>query len=726
MLRTALKNLLAHRMRLLGTVLAVTLGVSFMAGTLVLTDTMTSTFNNLFATVYQGTDAVVRSKAVFEGPQGMGQQRARIDASLLPQLRNVPGVAAAEGTIFGYARITGSDGQALGNPSNGAPTLGGNWSDNKELNSFTLVEGRPPRADNEVVIDKKSATDGHLAVGQHTTILTQGPPQSMLITGIVRFGDVDSPGGASVAMFTTPAAQKLVAEPGKFDAISFVAKPGVSQEQLVANLRPHVPAGLEAVTGAKLISEAQNQVQKSMGFFNTFLLVFAVVALLVGAFMIFNTFSITVAQRTRENGLFRALGASRRQVLSSVLLEALVIGLLASVLGLVLGVAVAAGLKSFIHAIGIEIPAGSLVFAARTVIISLVAGTGITLLAALSPARKAGKVSPVAAMQDAVVTSTGYGSRQRIYVGAGILTLGVVAVIAGLFAKVSSPMAIVGLGALLLFFGVSTLGRTVSLPLSRVLAAPLPRLRGIAGTLARQNAMRNPKRTAATASALMVCVALVGFITIFASSAKSSINTVVDQAFTGDFIINSGGGMMGGVDPTLAQRLNNLPQIADASGLRLGLVDVYGKVTTIGAVDARTAFKIFDVQPLQGSPANLGATSIAVFKKVADDHNLKLGSTVWVTYKDTGRKPMTVALIYNQNRPAGDYLLGIDAYKANFASQYDSYVFIKKAPGVSSAAALAAVNSVARDYPGAKVLDQTQFKADTAKPLNQLLGLVYV
>ncbi|HLY84191.1 MAG TPA: FtsX-like permease family protein, partial [Acidimicrobiales bacterium] len=562
-------------------------------------------------------------------------------------------------------------------------------------------------------------------MGDSTTVLVQGPPQRMLITGVVRFGSADSPGGASVALFTPSAAQKFVAEPGKFDAISFVADPGVSQQQLVRNLEAALPAGIEAVTGQQVTREAQTQMGKAMGFFNTFMLVFAIVALLVGAFMIFNTFSITVAQRTRENGLLRALGATRRQVLSSVLLEAVSVGLIASVLGLALGVAVAAGLKALLGALGIDIPAGGVVFAARTVVVALVAGTGVTVVAALSPARKAAKVAPIAAMQGGVATSTGYGSKQRIFVGIGVLGLGVAALFAGLLGHLKSPVLIVGLGAMLVFFAVAILGRTVSLPLSRALGAPLPRLRGMAGILARQNAMRNPKRTAATASALMICVGLVGFITIFASSARASINVVVDRAFTGDFIINSGGGMMGGVDPGLAQRLSQLPQVASASGLRMGSAKVDNSVVMIAAVDPRTAFDIIDVKPLQGKTTDLGRDAIAVYKNVATDKHLKVGDHIAVVFKDTGVQSLRVALIYGSNQPAGNYFLGIGAYEANFTTQYDAYVFVKKAPGTTSPAALAAVNGIAKDYPGAKVMDQTQFKAETAKPINQLLGLVY-
>jgi putative ABC transport system permease protein len=266
----------------------------------------------------------------------------------------------------------------------------------------------------------------------------------------------------------------------------------------------------------------------------------------------------------------------------------------------------------------------------------------------------------------------------------------------------------------------------VALPLSRALGAPLPRLRGAAGLLARQNAMRNPKRTAASASALMIGVGLVAFITIFASSTKASINATVNRAFTGDFVIDSGAGMTGGVDPGLAHRLNTLPEVQAAFGLRFGSAKINGSVQPLIGVDPATAFKVFDVKPLKGSSRDLNATAIAIYKNVARDKQLKLGDTVTAVFASTGIRPLRVALIYGENRPAGNYILGIDAYNANFGNQYDSQVFVKKAPGVSSARALTAVKQVAKEYPGAKVLSRSGYKSEQTKPVNQLLDLVYV
>jgi putative ABC transport system permease protein len=698
-----------------------------MAGTLVLTDTIGKTFNDLSAGVYQGTDAEVRATAVFTGPQFSGAQRPLVDASLVRRLARVAGVAQAEGSVLGYTRLIGRNGRALGNPAAGAPTLGGNWNQVTALNPWRLVAGHPPHAAGQAVIDKKSATDGHLRVGDTTTVLVNGPPQRVHVVGIIAFGTADSPGGASVVLFTTPVAQQLVAAPGKFTSILFTARPGVSQQQLTGNLRRALPHGLEAITGAALTKESQDQFQKAMSFFNTFMLIFAVIALLVGAFMIFNTFSITVAQRTQENGLLRALGASRRQVLGSVLIEALAVGIIASAIGLAAGVGVAAGLKAMLSGLGFDLPGGGIVFSARTVIVAGLAGLAVTVAAAVSPARKAAKVSPVAAMHEMTVGSTGYGSKERVMVGTAILTLGVAALFTGLFSSLGNRIMVVGGGALLVFFGVSVLGRTVSLPLSRAIGAPLPWLRGVTGKLARQNAMRNPKRTAASASALMIGVGLVGFITILASSTTASVNSTIDRSFAGDIVIDSGGGLMGGVDPALAQRLDRLPQVSAATGVATGAVEINGRVEQVAAVDPRTAGQIFDVGPVQGSIAGLGRTGIAVYSGVATAQHLRLGSTVPVLFKDTGLRKLRVALIYRDATaaPAPRYFLGTPAFDANFAVRYDSQVFIKKAPDASTAAALAAVRGIATKYSGTTVMDQAAFKAARAKPIQQMLMLVY-
>jgi putative ABC transport system permease protein len=719
------RGLLANKFRLAGTALAVILGVAFMAGTLVLTDTIGETFDDLFADVYKDTDAVVRQEAAFSGMQGTADVRGRIDASLLDTVRDVDGVAEAEGSIQGYARLVDKAGEPIGDPQSGAPTYGGNWLGSDELNPFAIVAGGPPEADDDVVIDKASADDADFEVGDPITVLGLGEPRDMTVRGIATFGTADSPGGSSYGLFTTATAQEFVAEPGKFDSALVVAEAGVSQADLKERLAGVVPDGSEVLTGQEITEESQTELKDSLSFFNTFMLVFAVVALLVGSFIIFNTFSITVAQRTRENALLRAIGASDRQVLGSVLGEAVVIAVLASIIGLGVGIGVAGLLKALLAGFGFELPGAGIVLTPRTVVISIVVGVVITLVAALSPARKAARVPPVAALRDVAVGSTGYGSKLRVVVGTVLLGLGVASLLGGLFGGGSSALPLVGLGVLLVFFGVSVLGRTIALPLSRVIGAVLPRLRGVTGNLARENAMRNPKRTAATASALMIGVALIAFISILAASTRTSIDASIDSAFTSDFVVNPGTFGVGGLDPALAERINDLPEVEQASGVRFGAMEIGGSTQEVLGLDPSSAFDLVDVEPLEGSPDDLDERSIAIFEDVADEDGLAVGDTVDVTFKDTGVQPLRVAMIYGEDQPAGSYLMGRSAYEANFAEQYDTLVFVRKAPDVASDEALAAVQREAEAFPGAEVDDRTGFKEDLTEPVNQILGLVY-
>jgi putative ABC transport system permease protein len=724
MVLTALRNLLAHKIRLFTTGLAVMLGVAFIAGTLVLTDTLNKTFDDLFADALEGTDAMVRAEASFEDPSGFGDLRARIDASLLDQVQAVDGVALAVGDTWGFAQVIDTDGEPVGNPGAGPPTIGTNWPEG-ELNTWTLVAGDPPGSDRDVVLDKGVADDAGYTVGDQATVVVQGAPIKVNVSGIARIGGADSPGGATFVMFTTESAQRYVGEEGRFDDISVAAEDGVSQEEIVERIAEVVPSGVEVVTGATVTDENQDAMREGLSFFSWFMRIFAGVSLLVGAFIIFNTFFITVAQRTRENALLRAIGATRRQVLTAVLLEALGIGLIASALGLAVGIPLAIGLKALLAGFGFDIPTGSVVLASSSALVAFASGVVVTVLAAVSPSRKAAKVPPVAAMRDVAVGSTGYGSRQRIFVGTGMLALGAAALFYGLFGDPASAFLIILFGVLLVLFGVSALGRTVALPLSRVIGLPLPALRGISGHLARENAMRNPKRTATTASALMIGVGLVTLFTIFASSTKASFGNTLDEAFTGDFIASSGTGGVGGVSPEFTEQVSDLPEVETAGGVRAGLAEIDGDSELLLGVSPE-AFDIFDVDPVAGSPADLDATSIGVLASAAEDKGLGIGDTVPVDFTATGTQEMTIQLLLDRTPdPENEWLVSTEAFAANYPDQMDVRVLISKAEGVTANEALAAVEAVADDYPGVDVLDQTEYKEEQMGVVDQLLGLVY-
>jgi putative ABC transport system permease protein len=730
--RVTIKGLLAHKLRFALTALAVLLGVAFMSGTMVLTDTISRTFDNLFADVNRGTDAYVRSRqslsSGFGGPTR--RQRGRVPASLVPEIESVPGAADAEGNLQFYAQLIDKKGKTVGNPQQGAPTFGFNWGRVKALNPYRLEPGgHAPDGPDQVVIDAGSAKDAGFKLGDQVTILTQGPPAKYQIVGIAKFGDADSAAGASASLFDTPTAQGITGAADQFDSISVVSAPGVSQETLKDRIAAKLDnKAYQVLTGAQITKENQSDIKNALQFFNVALLVFALVALFVGTFIIFNTFSIVVAQRLREMALLRALGASGRQVLGSVLTEAVLVGLSASVIGLGAGIVLSNGLKAVLDAFGFDIPAGGTVVSAQTVIVALVVGTGVTIISAIVPARKASRVAPIAAMRD-VATEGRPHSARRVLVGFGIIVVGVLALFAGLFG--GAGIQLVGLGALIVFIGVFVLGPAVARPLSDAIGWPAARLRGITGALARDNAMRNPKRTSATAAALMIGVALVGFITIFAASAKESINAQVDESFKADYVISTGSGFgaaFGGFSPTLATDISKLPQVGGSSPLRFNRAEFNGSSDFFAGVDPRSATKVFNMKVEDGNVGDLAQpNSVGISRSVADDKHWRIGSRVSARFPN-GDSALTVKTIYGNGNKEGfaDYTLSLATVTEHYTSQLDQYVFVKLASGVSPAEGRQAIDGVLEAYPNAELQDRTEFKAAQAAQINQLLGLIYV
>lgn len=726
MLKVALKGVRARKGRVVTTSIAVLLGVSFVVGTLVLSDTILRVFNDLFADVNDGTDAVVRAESQFNDNFGT-DIRGRIDADLLPLVLGAEGVATAEGQVQGYAQFVDAEGEAVGNPGQGAPTFGFNWPETDDLNPFVLDEGERPRGANQVVADRGTADEAGFEVGDTVTVLTQAGPQEFELTGIVKFGTADSPGGASVALFDTPTTQALVAEEGKFDAIAVVAEDGVDQAALVANLETATQGqlGVEVISGEELVEETQNDIAEQLGFFTTFLLVFAIVALIVAAFVIYNTFGILVAQRGRELALLRAIGASRRQVISSVLVEAVIVGVVGSILGILLGIGLAGLLRAAMNGLGLDIPDASLVITGGTVLTGVLLGLFVTAFAAVFPAVRASRVPPVAAMRAVEVDHSGQ-SRVRVLAGLLITVLGALALGLGLSGSGDNPLLLVGLGAGLVFLGVTVLGPVIAPPVTRVIGWPVARLRGMTGRLATQNTLRNPKRTASTAAALMIGVGLVGLITIVAASVTQSIDEVIDDAFTGDFVIDSGSFGFGGLSPQLAADLNELPEVETATGIRFGIARIDGFGNAIIGVDPATAFDIVDVGVVEGSPENLDETGLAVHDEQAAEQGLSVGDPIDVTFAEGGTRTFEVALIYEDNEIAGNYLMGLPAFEANFPDQFDLQVYVTVPDGVDPDAAREAVEAAAEPYANATVQDLNEFKQSQTDQINQFVALIYV
>ncbi|MEY2476707.1 MAG: putative transport system permease protein [Actinomycetota bacterium] len=724
MRKVTFRNLSSNRRRLIGTVLGIVLGVAFLSGTMVLSDTITRTFNTLFADVNAGTDAWVRSSDTIEAQFQV--VRARVDESLVQTVAGVDGVQAAEGQVMGFAQVVGKDGEPIGNPDMGAPTFGGNWSTVEGLNPFHLVQGRAPRAVEDVVLDKKTADDGKLSVGDRTTVLTEAGPIKVLVVGIAKFGDLDSPGGASFASFTLPAAQRYIAEPGKLDAVAAVADSGVSETDLVSRIERALPTGVEAITGAELTKENQDDIQQGLSFFTVFLSAFAGIALLVATFSIYNTFSIIIAQRTRQMALLRALGASRSQVLRSVLLEAVATGLLASVIGLVVGIGLAGVLKGLLSAFGFDIPAGGTVLKPDTVITALLVGVLVTLVASLAPAVKASRIAPIAALREAAIEST-RPSKVRIVIGVLVTLAGAGLVVSSLSAKTATDaLGAAGQGAVLLIIATLILGPVMARPIAGLLALPIQRARGFTGRLVRENAMRNPRRTSGAAAALLIGVTVVALMSVFASSIKASVADQVNRSFGGDLVVDSGTFGVGGFNPTFIEQVRALPEVETATSLRFGVMRIADDDKSISVVDPATGPGVFDLEVQQGSLAALGESAVGVSDTIAEEKGYRIGTTLPATFPDGFTTQLTIATIYGAQDVAGNWIIGQPAWNAHAVSNTDAIILLNLRNGVSLQDGKAAVIRVAADYPGAKVQDRDAFAEEAAGFVNQLLALVYV
>ena len=723
MLKVAIKGVIAHKRRLLSTSLAVLLGVSFLCGTLVMSDTIQRTFSNLLATVNSGTDAFVRSQDTLPGNDdgpGNGRTHANIDESLVSTLQQVPGVAAVTAQVQGRATIYDKAGNELGSGGRGAPNVALSWGNDAGLNPFKLAEGRAPTTDDEVVIDRGTAKDAGYHVGD-TVQVAVSEVKTYHLVGIATFGNEDNAGGATTVLFTLPAAEQLFTGPGRVGAILVRAQPGVSQTELQQRISAVMPAHLEVLTGAQITQEQQDQFQSRIQAFTTFFAGFGYIAVLVGAFVIYNTFSIIVAQRTRETALLRAVGASRRQVLGSVFVEALAVGLFASIVGVAAGVGVGAGLRGLFGAFGFSFPSGGLVLRPGTVIVGLTIGVLVTLFAATFPAIRASRIAPIAALRETAV-DTSSASRSRFITGVVIIGIGVVAVAAGIGAK---EVRNIGLGSIITLIGMITIGPVVARPLSGILGSPAPRIRGVTGRLARDNAMRNPRRTAGTATALMVGVAVVSIFAVLSTSLRATANDQITKSFVGDLVV-TGSGRRGTFDPSVSTKLAALPQVAAAAPIRPVDVAVDGESHSVVATDPAAIDDVVRIDVRNGSLANLGPNQIAVATDEADRLHLSVGSTVTVTYVNTGDHPLTVAAIYHPIDPISvSYIIDTKLDDANDAKPHDSFIYLKLRDGANLPAARTAVKQALQSYPSAQVEDLAGLKRTLNGRINSLLAVIF-
>jgi putative ABC transport system permease protein len=721
MFRVTCRGLWARKRRLTGAVVAVVLGVAFLAGALALGDTLSSNFTQLFTNANAGTDAVVRSATTVG--TGLDAQRPLISAALVDEIGHVPGVAAAQPSIIGSGALLGKDGTAVG--GKGPPRIASNWVDNTALNPYRLVAGRAPAGDNEVVINRGAAKTGHLALGDDTTVDTPSPVP-VRIVGIATFGSADGLGTATFTAFSLSGAQRyLTGKPGQVSSILVQAKPAITQAEVVARIQPILPAGVQVTTGAAV---TQQNISDLSGAFLTalrsVLVVFAGIALLVATFSIANTFAILVAQRTREEALLRTIGASRRQILMSVLFETVAVGTIASALGLVGGFGIAGLLKGLFDAAGFALPAGGLVITTTTIVVSLLVGIAVTVIAGLVPAVRAARIAPLAALRDSAAEPT-TTSRRRAVLGAVLLGVGVAIVITGVRGSGNGILGRVGIGALLSAIAVIVLAPVVARTVTGTIGFPFSRSRGVAGALARDNVMRNPRRSATAASALMIGVAVATLFTVFAASLKSAVTTNVSDAFVGDLAVGTGFGGSG-LSPQLATAIARLPQVRVATGLTAGQVLVGTSSTKISAVDSRQVDAVLDLHATAGSIATLTEHQIAVSAHQADAKHWRLGGELRVTLPDGTAVNETIGAIYSSRDLVGDYVLPISLWSSHATQNVDSNIFVKLDPGADVHTVQAEVGRLAAPYGKPTVDDHAAFVADAGKGINFVLGIVYV
>ncbi|HUG84749.1 MAG TPA: ABC transporter permease [Euzebya sp.] len=716
-----LKSILAHKARLLSTTLSIVLGVAFIAGTYILTDTMQDAFQEVFSSTTEGIDIAVRGTAEFQSSFGE-TDRGLVSPEVLAEVQQLDGIQAASGEVTGLAIILDPDGEPIG--GQGPPTLGVNGPIDESLTSATLRDGSFPATDDEVAIDAATAGENGFVVGDTVRIVIDGPAQEFTLSGIVGFGEVDSLAGATLAMFEPTYATELYGQDG-FSEVYATAEDGADVDSLITQVSETVGSDYEVLSGDELAQSVTADINAGLGFFTTALLVFAGVSLFVGAFLIANTFTIIVAQRTRELALLRAVGASRRQVVFSVLAEALTVGIVGSLVGLLLGVGVAQLLQAALNGFGIDLPQGDTIIATRTIVVSLVVGVLVTMAAALLPAIRSTRVSPVEAMQAVAAPPPRRQGVLRYVVGGLLFVGGVIVLGIGLFAD--GGIQVVGAGAALTLFGAASLSSLVTTPIVTALGAPIAATRGIPGQLAKENAIRAPRRTAATASALMIGLALVSFTFVMGASIERSAVVGIDEAFLSDFQVSPiafGGALGAGFPFSAVGALDELDEVAVATPLQVGEFRFDGTSGFLAGVEAERIDQALTLQFLEGDWAAVEAGGLLVSENVATNNQMEVGDEVELTFAATGAISIPVGAIFDGANVDASWLVDEAVFDANFREPSIQSAYVTLHDGVSVSDARPAVEAALEPYPTVQLQDLDEVKQSISDQINQLLGLL--
>jgi putative ABC transport system permease protein len=722
-LRIVVRGVLAHKLRLLLTTIAIVLGVAFITAALVYADTDRRVRGTAFDAAYSTVAFQVQADAPFSDAATGAAPLPPIPASLVDQLRAVPGVAGVHPVVTGYVAVVDPRGGVLGDAA--LPRIGANWPgrDGGPYSGVRFTQGGPPNGADEVAIEEGTAREGGLEAGDRVRILLPDRALDARLVGVFSLGDATALSGATLTLFDTGTAQRLLLEPGRFSAITLTAVRGVPDEELAERVRAVLPPGLEVLSGEQAAEQAAKPIGQASAVVQPLLILFAGVALFVGIFLIVNTFSILVAQRTRELGLLRVVGADRAQLRRLVLGESLVVGLVSSVIAVGVGIGLAALSRWAVFALALKQSGGpgGLVVAPRTPLVSILLGVVVTTAAAWWPARRAGRVPPLAALRDG--TADERVSARRVALGLALMALSVVGFAAAFVVSGEGAAMLAGLSAILVVLAVSALSPQITPVVLRTVGVPLTRMFGVAGRLSSQNAARSPRRTAATAATLMVGLAVVTGLAVLAQSAKVSFDRVVKNTLAADVAVAAPFNLP--FSTGVAERVRTLDGLGSMSELRIGVARIDGVSAQMDAVDPAAFPALVRMRVVEGSPAGLARGGLLVDQKTARSHGWRVGDALPVRFARAGTKRLTVAGVYERNALAGSYLISLDTYRENFSLNLDYAVYAKAAPGTDPSALYQRVGAALRDDPSVTVYRQRDFQQTLGQQVNLALGFTY-
>ncbi|WP_055468396.1 ABC transporter permease [Streptomyces ardesiacus] len=717
MFRTALRNVFAHKARLLMTVLAVMLGVAFVSGTLVFADTLSNAFRNQSAKSYDDVAVAVTSYAGSD----TSEEEYGLSGKTLDRLSAVDGVTGVYGRVEGFAGVADPDGKLIGV---GWSNKGSNFAPGKDGKdaAYTFTDGSGPVQDGQIALDEDTAAKGEYEVGDRVRVATNGPVKEYTLSGVFTTEDGAVNAGGSLVLFDTAVAQKQYLRPGYFESATVTAAPGADDARILAAVEPLLPDGAEARTGKALADEQADQIEQGLGNLKQVLLGFAGIALFVGIFLISNTFTMLVAQRTKEIALMRAVGASRRQITRSVLAEAALVGLVASAVGFALGVGLAVALRSGMAAFDMKMPAGPLVLSATPVVAAFAVGVLITVFAAWLPGRRAAKIPPVAAMNSIHAVATTKSLVVRNSIGAAVTALGAAGIVAGASAGGDDGRMYIGAGAFFALIGVIVLIPLLSRPVIALVRPLLVGPFGVAGKLAGQNAVRNPRRTGATASALAIGLTLVTGLSVLGVTVGTAIDKMTTDNIRADYMVTMANG--GDLDGSALTALEKADGVSAVSPQQDAYFRVDGDFVSASAVTPGDIEKVLAVDVVSGDAGSLAQGRIAVAEKTAESRGWKPGDSVSVTFDDDQRATLTVGAVYKDSEFLSPVLVDRKVMDRHEAKPSIRQIFVKVDGGQSAANEKALVDALG-DNPAITVMDRQDIRDEFGGAINTLLNVMY-